>query len=110
MHASAVETSWSLDLGDDPGEAAIARMQNLGSATKFMWPIPDRGLIKRLPYIGAPTLVLHGAQDGLIPAAYASEFADASPAQRPIHESAGHLPMFEGEDEFIAAVNGHLSD
>ncbi len=108
--AGAVETSWSDDLVEDPNTAALARMQNLGSATKFMWPIPDRGLKKRLNLITAPTLVLHGAKDGLIPAAYATEMASRIPgAKATIFEGAGHLPMIECADEFIAAVNAHLA-
>lgn len=107
---TAVETSWSDDLSSDPNTAALGKIRNLGSATKFMWPIPDRGLKRRIHLISAPTLVVHGAQDGLIPAAYATEMATRIPgAKLTVLEGTGHLPMLECEDEFIAAVNGHLA-
>jgi pimeloyl-ACP methyl ester carboxylesterase len=83
----------------------LLRQKNLGAATKFLWPIPDRGLIRRLPFVEAPTLVVHGMNDGLIPAAYAQRLATLLPrgAFHPIAD-AGHMPMLEAEDEFTAAV------
>ena len=46
---------------------------------KFVWPIPDKGLKKRIHRIQAPTMVLWGKQDELVPAAYAQEFARRIP-------------------------------
>jgi len=93
----------------DVDALAIFRAQNLGAATKFMWPIPDRGLNRRLPYVEAPTLIIHGEADGLVPFAYAEAFARLIPNSRiaPIR-NAGHLPMIEAEDQFISAVNEFL--
>ncbi len=89
---------------------AIFRAQNLGTATKFMWPVPDRGLNRRLPYVKAPTLIVHGAADGLVPLAYAQAFARLIPQARvTVIRNAGHLPMIEAEDEFISTVNDFLS-
>src|SRR3712207_2107787 len=39
---------------EDLNAAVLERAKNLATATKFMWPIPDRGLRRRLPYIHAP--------------------------------------------------------
>lgn len=90
-------------------EDPIARQRNLGAATKFLWPIPDRGLIRRLPFIEAPTLVLHGAQDGLVPPAYGQRLAALIPnAGFQAIEGAGHMPMLEAEDAFAAAVASFL--
>ena len=63
----------------NPGATALQRSKNLSVATKFMWPIPDRGLRSRLGYVDAPTLVVHGTEDGLVPVAYADEFARLIP-------------------------------
>ncbi len=94
----------------DGAAMAIFRAQNLGTATKFMWPIPDRGLNRRLLYIKASTLIVHGAADGLVPPAYAEAFARLIPKARvSVIRNAGHLPMIEAEDEFIATVNDFLS-
>lgn len=88
---------------------AISRTRNLGSATKFMWPIPDRGLARRLPHLTVPTLVLHGESDGLVPVAYARELAGRIPdATLVTIPGAGHLPMIEAEDAFLDAVTRFL--
>jgi pimeloyl-ACP methyl ester carboxylesterase len=95
---------------DDIDAMALFRAQNLGTAGKFMWPIPDRGLNRRLQYIKAPTLIVHGEADGLIPVAYAQAFAAAIPNARVATiRNAGHLPMIEAEEEFIATVNDFLA-
>jgi pimeloyl-ACP methyl ester carboxylesterase len=93
----------------DPYHAVIFRAQNLAAATKFMWPFPDRGLRRRLCFIAAPTLVIHGASDGLVPLAYGEEFARLIPDARlvPIAD-AGHLPMIEQEAAFLSVVEAFL--
>lgn len=90
---------------DDP----MTRQRNLGAATKFLWPIPDRGLARRLPFIEAPTLVLHGAQDGLVPPAYGQRLASLIPnAAFQAIENAAHMPMVEAPDAFGHAVASFL--
>jgi len=95
----------------DPHGAVIFHAKNLAAATKFMWPFPERGLHRRLPFITAPTLVVHGESDGLLPITYAEEFARLIPSARvaPI-ACAGHLPMIERSDDFLAAVEGFLDE
>ena len=51
-------------------------MWAMGATGKFVWPIPDKGLKKRLHRITAPTLIVWGREDRLISAVYAQEFAD----------------------------------
>ncbi|SHK33196.1 Pimeloyl-ACP methyl ester carboxylesterase [Pseudonocardia thermophila] len=94
---------------DEPNAHILFTAQNLGAATKFMWPIADRGLRRRLPLIDAPTLVVHGTSDGLLPLPYAEEFVRLIPnaTLAPI-DAAGHYPMVEQEDEFIAVVTKFL--
>ncbi len=94
---------------DDPHAAILFSARNLGSATKFMWPIADRGLRRRLPLIDAPTLVVHGTSDGLLPVSYAEEFVRLVPnAELARIDGAGHYPMVEREDEFVSVVSKFL--
>ncbi len=59
---------------DDP-ESIIRVTWALGCSSKFSWPLPDKGLKKRIHRITAPTLILWGKNDGLTPPVYADEFA-----------------------------------
>ena len=42
---------------------------------KFVWPVADRGLGRRIHRIAAPTLIVWGNADGIIAPVYADEFA-----------------------------------
>jgi pimeloyl-ACP methyl ester carboxylesterase len=93
----------------DPHGAIFFEAQNLATATKFMWPIADRGLRRRLPYVDAQTLVVNGASDRLVPVSYAREFVRLVPsAELAVIEAAGHYPMIEQEDAFISVVEKFL--
>jgi pimeloyl-ACP methyl ester carboxylesterase len=86
----------------DPEAAVDAQIQmiwSLACTGKFVWPIPDKGLAKRLHRITAPTLIVWGRQDGLVPPVYAQEFADRIPNARvEIVDQAAHLPHLEQLD------------
>jgi pimeloyl-ACP methyl ester carboxylesterase len=102
--ANAAKEPSAFDAGAD-GSAQTFRAINLAAATKFMWPIPDRGLSRRAGYIQAPTLILHGESDGLVPLAHAAALARAIPGAELVKlRDAGHLPMVEAEDAFVEGV------
>lgn len=83
--------------------------ENKTAASRFMWPLPDRGVYRRLKYITAPTLVLHGTDDGLVPEAHAKAMAEAIPnATYRAIPNAGHYAMVEAEDVFLSEVSAFL--
>jgi pimeloyl-ACP methyl ester carboxylesterase len=85
--------------------AIVNRFGALASTSHFIHPIPERGLKRRLRRIKAETLVLWGAQDALVPPAYAAEFGELIPNARvEMIEKAGHLPQVEQRK----VVSGHL--
>ncbi|SFL26554.1 alpha/beta fold hydrolase [Geodermatophilus ruber] len=95
-------------------EAAVAQADliwALGTTGKFVWPIPDKGLHKRLHRITAPTLVLWGDKDALVSAAYAEEFAARIADSRvEIIDGAGHVPQWEKADAVIPLVQDFLKE
>ncbi|MGZ6253871.1 MAG: alpha/beta fold hydrolase, partial [Candidatus Binataceae bacterium] len=97
---------------DDPQKLAdmyIERTKRLTCASKFLWPIPDRGLKKRAYRIAAPTLLLWGASDKVIPPAYAREYQKHIRNSR-VHmiKEAGHMVMYEQPAEFDKVVTEFL--
>ncbi len=83
----------------------------LACTGKFTWPIPDRGLRKRIHRITAPTLVLHGLSDGLVPPVYAAEFGRRIPNSRvELIPEAGHLPQLEQPERVTRAVVSFLGE
>lgn len=97
---------------DDP-ETAIAIQAGfvwaLGCTGKFVWPIPDRGLRKRLHRISVPTLTIWGEQDRLVPVVYAEEFgARIRDNTVRIVSGAGHIPQMEATEATLAVVDEFL--
>jgi pimeloyl-ACP methyl ester carboxylesterase len=77
---------------------------------KFVWPLPDKGLKKRIHRIAAPTLVLWGAADAIIAPAYAQDFAARiAGAQVATIADAGHLPQIERPHETARLVREFLT-
>jgi pimeloyl-ACP methyl ester carboxylesterase len=100
--------------GAEPSDAIIdiqvQMMWSLACTGKFVWPIPDKGLKKRLHRITAPTLIVHGKQDGIVPAVYADEFKSRIPNARvEMIDGAGHLPQMEQLAKVVEIVRGFLS-
>ena len=91
-------------------ELAADRMQDLTAAGKFLWPIPDRGLKRRAYRIKAPTLILWGENDRIIPPVYAEDFSKLLPgSQVSVLPNAGHLLMIERAEVFADTVADFLS-
>jgi len=87
---------------DEQVEVLIQRLSTLNAAAKFLWPIPDKGLIRRLPRIKAPTRIIWGRQDGLIPIGYGDTFRDAIPGARlDALDQASHLVQLERLPEVL---------
>jgi pimeloyl-ACP methyl ester carboxylesterase len=77
---------------------------------KFLWPIPDRGLNKRIHRIAAPTLVIWGARDVIIAPEYARDFAARiAGARTALVEGAGHLPHLEEGEDVARLVRGFIA-
>ena len=82
-------------------EQSIERSRALSTVAKFLWPIPDKGLAKRLHRIRSRTLVAVAEGDEVVPPEYGEAFADAIPDCRlSTLEGAGHLYPLERPDEF----------
>ena len=92
----------AMALPSDPDAMAVAMADTvwaMGATGKFVWPIPDRGLHRRLHRVTAPALVIWGEDDRLVSPVYAQEFADRlGDARVEIVPGAGHVPQLERLD------------
>ena len=94
---------------DERGEQALARVRSLSAVGKFLWPIPDRGLKRRLGRIKAPTLVVVGDGDKIIPPAYGDAFVERIPGARlEVFTNSGHMLNIERGDDFASLVSEFL--
>jgi pimeloyl-ACP methyl ester carboxylesterase len=98
----------------DGEEAAVmARVQltwAMGTTGKFIWPLPDKGLKKRIHRVQAPTLLIWGSEDRLVPPVYAEEFArhiDGARAETIDHT--GHAPHLEQPKTVVRLLHDFLT-
>lgn len=96
---------------DDNALAAmlIERVKRLAAAARVLWPIPDKGLRKRIHRITTPTLLLWGESDRLIPPVYAEEFLRRlKNAKWQTVKEAGHMLPYEQTAEFVRLTTAFL--
>jgi len=80
------------------------------AAARAFWPLGNTKLEKRLALIEAPTLVLWGEQDRILPKSYAEKFVagiNGSTRGRAIAD-AGHLAYLDQPEAAARAVLAHL--
>lgn len=90
---------------EEQQEQSIERSRALSTVAKFLWPIPDKGLAKRLRRIRSRTLVAVAEDDPVVPPEHGEAFAGAIPDCRlSTLRGAGHLYPLERPDEFARLV------
>jgi len=90
-------------------ERIVTLVRGMTTVARFMWPIPDRGLARRLYRVRARTLVIHGADDAFVPVQYARDFAAALPdCEVKILEGGAHMLPVEAPDDVMAAISRFL--
>ena len=111
-HLDSPAVQAALQMPIDPKQVAVATADlvwALGATGKFVWPIPDKGLKKRLHRVKAPTMIVWGEDDALISPVYAEEFAARIANSRiEIIKDCGHVPQVERLEVLGPMVKGFL--
>src|SRR5262249_24429695 len=90
---------------DELAQQMYLRLANFSATGKFIWPIPDKGLKKRLHRIKAETLIIWGDQDKLAPPAYGPLFASKiAKSQLFKIAGAGHLAPMENTPAWAGEI------
>jgi abhydrolase domain-containing protein 6 len=91
-------------------EWPIEQSRAAEAAARIFWPLGSTRLERRLPLISAPTLILWGERDRLMPRSYAATIARAisGGAETRIIAGAGHLAELDKPDEVAAAIAGFM--
>jgi abhydrolase domain-containing protein 6 len=92
--------------GANSPEWPIEQTRANEAAARAFWPLGNTRLEKRLPLIEAPTLLIWGAEDRVMPRGYADRFAAAIAGRTEITTipGAGHLAELDKPDEVAAAI------
>jgi abhydrolase domain-containing protein 6 len=110
-HPEKLMSLWELPEGEDPVEWQIVRTRATEAAARFLFPLGNTGVLKRLHRITAPTLLLRGTDDRVIPESYLHRFAESlgGPVERESIVGAGHLAEIDAPEEVARIVNAFLS-
>jgi pimeloyl-ACP methyl ester carboxylesterase len=84
-------------------EAFLVATRSLVRALATPWK-----LVRMADSVRAPTLVIHGDRDRLVPVAAARAAAERRHWQLEILPGIGHVPQLEAPDKFVALVEGFL--
>jgi pimeloyl-ACP methyl ester carboxylesterase len=97
--------------GADEVEFRVEQMRSLEAAARLLWPFGDRGLAKRLHRISAPTLLVWGSADAIVPASYAKRFAAGIAGRTRIRSlaGAGHRADFDAPAALARAILDFLT-
>jgi pimeloyl-ACP methyl ester carboxylesterase len=92
--------------GANSPEWPIEQVRANEAAARAFWPLGNTRLEKRLPLIDAPTLLIWGEQDRIMPRSYAGRFTAVIPGRTEITTipGAGHLAELDKPDEVAAAI------
>jgi pimeloyl-ACP methyl ester carboxylesterase len=92
--------------GANSPEWPIEQTRASEAAARAFWPLGNTKLEKRLPLIGAPTLLIWGEEDRIVPRNYADRFASAiaGPTRIVMIPGAGHLAELDKPDDVARAV------
>ena len=80
------------------------------AAARAFWPLGNTRLEKRLGLIAAPTLILWGERDAVLPPSYAKKFATGINGSTRVETvaGAGHLAYLDQPDAVARAVLAHF--
>ena len=109
-HADTYKKLKEMPAGANSIEWPIEQTRAAEAAARIFWPLGNTKLERRLALIKAPTLILWGEKDRLMPKSYAGAVARAIQAttKTMIIAGAGHLAELDKPDEVAAAILGFM--
>jgi pimeloyl-ACP methyl ester carboxylesterase len=89
----------------------VGNARRLGTAGKILFPIPNRRVSKRLYRLTAPTLLVWGKADKLIPPAYGERWRQLVPhARLALVDGGGHMVPQEQPEAVAGEIERFLSE
>ncbi len=95
--------------GRDPMNALVNELLALRASAKFLWPIMETGVGRRLSRVKAPTLVATSSKDVVVPAAHGTAWQSRIRGARlTTIKDAGHVVELEQPEVFATLVRDFI--
>lgn len=103
---------WEMPPGEDALEWGIYLTRSMEAAARFLFPMGNTGIAKRLYRLRQPTLLVRGAEDQVMPASYQQRFATrlGGPVVTRTIDAAGHIVELDQPEELARRINAFLVD
>jgi pimeloyl-ACP methyl ester carboxylesterase len=103
---------WQKPADVDPVEWGILLTRSMEAAARYLFPMGNTHIERRLHRVAQPTLLVRGSADKVMPALYLDRFAERirGPVQKNELAGAGHLVELDAPEELARRVNAFLSD
>jgi pimeloyl-ACP methyl ester carboxylesterase len=111
MHALSEKMGDLMSMAEVPIAILMPMWASMSATAKIGWNpyLHNPKLRSRLRRVTAPTLVVAGAQDGLLPRAHPEAYAEGiAGARLEVLEDAGHMVPLERPDEFVTLVRNFV--
>jgi pimeloyl-ACP methyl ester carboxylesterase len=89
--------------------AQLESIQRRAAVARFTWPIPHKGIERRLHRVTAPVLLVWGAADRVVPAGYAAEWRRRLGTRAVVRIPGGHLAHHEAPGAAARAVAAFIA-
>jgi pimeloyl-ACP methyl ester carboxylesterase len=101
----------AMPAGANSVEWPIEQTRAAEAAARIFWPLGNTKLERRLPLISAPTFLIWGEADRVMPRSYADKIAKAIPGGAKITtiSGAGHLAELDQPDAVAKAIMAHMA-
>lgn len=106
------QAAWRVPEGDDALDWQVMHSRATEAAARFLFPLGDTGVLRRLRRVRQRTLLVRGDRDRVLPASSNKRFRDAlaGPVRMAEVDSAGHLPELDAPDVLARIVHAFLAD
>ncbi|HET6473061.1 MAG TPA: alpha/beta hydrolase, partial [Pseudomonadales bacterium] len=103
---------WQMPGGEDAVEWGLNLTRSLEAAARFLFPMGNTGIEKRLYRVTQPTLLIRGADDRIMPQIYQQRFAAKLSGRVVTHTvaNAGHAVDLDQPDELARQINAFLAN
>ena len=103
---------WQMPAGEDAVEWGLNLTRSLEAAARFLFPMGNTGIEKRLYRVTQPTLLIRGADDRIMPQIYQQRFAAKLSGRVVTHTvaNAGHAVDLDQPDELARQINAFLAN
>lgn len=98
-----------IDDESEQDQRSIDKVKALSTVAKFLWPVPDKGLSKRISRIRCETLVITSECDPIVPVSHGAKASSLIGNSTHVTLSeVGHLALLEDPETFAVSIGDFL--